>query len=325
MPELPEVESIKIQLEKFLVGSPRGGALRGSPRGGALRGHIIKKLEIRNPKYEIEKEKIENTKITGVRRFGKVLVIDLSSNYSIVTHVKMTGQFIYQGPNLLNVKSLSHKVVGGLGGKHTHVIFHLDRGGVLYFNDYRRFGWMRLEKTSNIQNSKNPNNYIGKLGKEFLKDLTLEEFSEILVKSKKPGKEFLKDLTLEDFSEILVKSKKPIKILLMDQTKMAGVGNIYANDALWLAMINPRKQANKLLNYQIIKLLKSVEKVLKEGIKRGGASELAYVAPDGSEGHYQDFTLVYGREKEPCKNCKTPIEKVKLGGRGTYFCPVCQK
>ena len=274
----------------------------GSPRGGALRGHIIKKLEIRNPKYEIEKEKIENTKITGVRRFGKVLVIDLSSNYSIVTHVKMTGQFIYQGPNLLNVKSLSHKVVGGLGGKHTHVIFHLDRGGVLYFNDYRRFGWMRLEKTSNIQNSKNPNNYIGKLGKEFLKDLTLEEFS-----------------------EILVKSKKPIKILLMDQTKMAGVGNIYANDALWLAMINPRKQANKLLNYQIIKLLKSVEKVLKEGIKRGGASELAYVAPDGSEGHYQDFTLVYGREKEPCKNCKTPIEKVKLGGRGTYFCPVCQK
>ncbi|KKQ82586.1 MAG: formamidopyrimidine/5-formyluracil/ 5-hydroxymethyluracil DNA glycosylase [Candidatus Woesebacteria bacterium GW2011_GWA1_38_8] len=302
MPELPEVESIRIQLEKFLVGSPRGGALRGSPRGGALRGHIIKKLEIRNPKYEIEKEKIENTKITGVRRFGKVLVIDLSSNYSIVTHVKMTGQFIYQGPNLLNVKSLSHKVVGGLGGKHTHVIFHLDRGGVLYFNDYRRFGWMRLEKTSNIQNSKNPNNYIGKLGKEFLKDLTLEEFS-----------------------EILVKSKKPIKILLMDQTKMAGVGNIYANDALWLAMINPRKQANKLLNYQIIKLLKSVEKVLKEGIKRGGASELAYVAPDGSEGHYQDFTLVYGREKEPCKNCKTPIEKVKLGGRGTYFCPVCQK
>ena len=302
MPELPEVESIKIQLEKFLVGSPRGGALRGSPRGGALRGHIIKKLEIRNPKYEIEKEKIENTKITGVRRFGKVLVIDLSSNYSIVTHVKMTGQFIYQGPNLLNAKSLSHKVVGGLGGKHTHVIFNLDRGGVLYFNDYRRFGWMRLEKTSNIQKSKNPNNYIGKLGKEFLKDLTLEEFS-----------------------EILVKSKKPIKILLMDQTKMAGVGNIYANDALWLAMINPRKQANKLLNYQIIKLLKSIEKVLKEGIKRGGASELAYVAPDGSEGHYQDFTLVYGREKEPCKNCKTPIEKVKLGGRGTYFCPVCQK
>ena len=302
MPELPEVESIRIQLEKFLVGSTRGGALRGSPRGGALRGHIIKKLEIRNPKYEIEKEKIENTKITGVRRFGKVLVIDLSSNYSIVTHVKMTGQFIYRNKQKTENKKLSNKVVGGLGGKHTHVIFHLDRGGVLYFNDYRRFGWMRLEKTSNIQNSKNPNNYIGKLGKEFLKDLTLE-----------------------DFSEILVKSKKPIKILLMDQTKMAGVGNIYANDALWLAMINPRKQANKLLNYQIIKLLKSVEKVLKEGIKRGGASELAYVAPDGSEGHYQDFTLVYGREKEPCKNCKTPIEKVKLGGRGTYFCPVCQK
>jgi len=293
MPELPEVESIRIQLEKFLV---------GSPRGGALWGHIIKKLEIRNPKYEIEKEKIENTKITGVRRFGKVLVIDLSSNYSIVTHVKMTGQFIYQGPNLLNAKSLSHKVVGGLGGKHTHVIFNLDRGGVLYFNDYRRFGWMRLEKTSNIQKSKNPNNYIGKLGKEFLKDLTLEEFS-----------------------EILVKSKKPVKLLLMDQQKMAGVGNIYANDALWLARIAPQRIANSLQTTEGKKLFGAVEKVLKEGIKRGGASELAYVAPDGSEGHYQDFTLVYGREGEPCKVCKTPIEKIKLGGRGTYFCPVCQK
>ena len=320
MPELPEVESIRIQLEKFLV---------GSPRGGALWGHIIKKLEIRNPKYEIEKEKIENTKITGVRRFGKVLVIDLSSNYSIVTHVKMTGQFIYRGPNLKYATTrpeiymdsrlrgndnvgkkgkvdktyqISPKVVGGLGGKHTHVIFHLDRGGVLYFNDYRRFGWMRLEKTSNIQKSKNPNNYIGKLGKEFLKDLTLE-----------------------DFSEILVKSKKPIKILLMDQTKMAGVGNIYANDALWLARIAPQRIANSLQTTEGKKLFGAVEKVLKEGIKRGGASELAYVAPDGSEGHYQDFTLVYGREGEPCKVCKTPIEKIKLGGRGTYFCPVCQK
>lgn len=285
MPELPEVESIRIQLEGFLV------------------GHKIVNYELRIKKYGVwDKTKIIGAKITGVRRFGKVLVIDLSSNYSIVTHVKMTGQFIYQGPNLLNAKSLSHKVVGGLGGKHTHVIFHLDRGGTLYFNDYRRFGWMRLEKTSNIQNSKNPNNYIGKLGREFLKDLAIKEFS-----------------------EILAKSKKPIKILLMDQTKMAGVGNIYANDALWLAGINPKEQANTLLNSKTIKLFKAIEEVLKEGIKRGGASELAFVTPDGGEGKYQDFTLVYGREKEPCKNCKTPIEKIKLGGRGTYFCPVCQK
>lgn len=281
MPELPEVESIRIQLEKFLV------------------GHSIGKIEVRNPKYEINgKQKTINSKITGVRRFGKVLVIDLSSGYSIVTHVKMTGQFIYQGPNLTsNLQHLSPKVVGGLGGKHTHVIFHLDQGGTLYFNDYRRFGWMRLAKSKELMDD----SIIGKLGKEFLKDMILEEFS-----------------------EIVSRSKKPIKLLLMDQTKMAGLGNIYANDALWLAGINPCEKSSSLSLSSRKTLFRAIEKVLKEGIIRGGASELAFVTPDGGEGHYQDFTLVYGREKEPCKKCKTPIMKIKLGGRGTYFCPKCQ-
>jgi formamidopyrimidine-DNA glycosylase len=297
MPELPEVESIRMQLERFLV---------GLPRGGALRGHTIKKIEIRNPKYEIkEKDKIQNAKITGVRRFGKALVIDLSNGYSIVVHVKMTGQFIYQGPNLHHSAQgsagLSKKVVGGVPGKHTHVIFTLDHSGVLYFNDYRRFGWMKLEKTPELQNSKNPNSYIGKLGHEFLKDLRLEEFS-----------------------EILSKSKKPIKVLLMDQEKMAGVGNIYANDALWFARINPMRTSKNLRKEEMKKLYTAIETVLKEGIKRGGASEQAFVTPDGSEGKYQDFTLVYGREGQPCKECKTAIKKIKLGSRGTYFCPRCQ-
>lgn len=297
MPELPEVESIRIQLERFLV------------------GHTIKKLEVRSgstsspsrvksrdKKYELDDTKIVNTKIVGVRRFGKVLVVDLSNNYSIVTHVKMTGQFIYQGPNLKIKPIYTKKVVGGVPGKHTHVIFILDRGGILYFNDYRKFGWMRLEKTPNIQNSKDPNNFIGRLGPEFLKDLKLEEFS-----------------------EIVSKSKKPIKILLMDQEKMAGVGNIYANDALWFARINPMRTSKNLRKEEMEKLFMAIEVVLKDGIKRGGASELAFVTPDGGEGRYQDFTLVYGREGQPCKECKTVIKKIKLGGRGTYFCPVCQK
>lgn len=300
MPELPEVESIRIQLEKFIV------------------GHTIQKLEVRNEKYKLDEENIVGAKIKNVRRFGKVLVIDLSNGYSIVTHVKMTGQFIYQGPNLppsgRGSAGLSKKVVGGVPGKHTHVIFTLDRGGKLYFNDYRRFGWMRLEKSPNIpaspagrQNSKDPNSFIGRLGKEFLKDLNEKEFS-----------------------DILSKSKKPIKILLMDQEKMAGVGNIYANDALWLAKVEPKSLSSSLSLRKKEILFNAIETVLKEGIKRGGASELAFVTPDGGEGKYQDFTLVYGREGEPCKNpaCRqagVKIIKIKLGGRGTYFCPVCQK
>ena len=239
----------------------------------------------------------------GVRRFGKALVIDLSNKFSLAAHVKMTGQFIYQGPNLKIKPVYTKKVVGGVPGKHTHIIFKLDRGGILYFNDYRKFGWIRLEKTQELQNSKNPKSFIGKLGKEFLKDLTGAEFS-----------------------EILSNSKKPIKLLLMDQEKMAGVGNIYANEALFLAGINPRKESKKLGNEEIKNLYEAIHKVLKEGLKYGGASELAYVTPDGTEGNYQNHTLIYGREGEKCKNgCGSIIKKIKLGGRGTYFCPICQK
>lgn len=282
MPELPEVESVKLQLNKFIV------------------GHKIKDVKINYSKTLEEKDKknIIGAKVTEVRRFGKALVIDLSNNFSLVVHIKMSGQFIYQGPNLKEKPNYSKKVVGGVPGKHTHIVFNLDKNGILYFNDYRKFGWIMLTKTSDVKEQK------------FIKGL---------------GKEFLKDLTLKDFSEILSKSKKAIKTLIMDQKKMAGVGNIYANDALWLSGIDPRRGSNSLKKEEQEKLFNSIEKVLKEGIKRGGASELAFVTPDGSEGKYQDFTLIYGREGEPCKKCRAKIEKIKLGGRGTYFCPKCQE
>jgi formamidopyrimidine-DNA glycosylase len=290
MPELPEVESIRSQLDRF------------------LKDHKILRVEIRNKKYEFPATKVVDAKIIGVRRFGKALVIDFSNSYSIVVHIKMTGQFIYQGPNLPSKRRsassriikpvYTKKVVGGVPGKHTHVIFHLDRGGVLYFNDYRRFGWIELIQTSKVK------------GQKFIKKL---------------GHEFLKDLTLDEFSQIVSKSKKPIKLLIMDQEKMAGVGNIYANDALWLAKISPQRKANSLQEEEQKSLFDAIESVLKEGIKRGGASEVAYVTPDGAEGEYQDFTLVYAREGEICKFCKkTKIKKIFLGGRGTYFCPTCQ-
>ena len=111
----------------------------------------------------------------------------------------------------------------------------------------------------------------------------------------------------------------------MDQEKIGGVGNIYANDALWLAKINPKTPAKQLSNQTSKLLFNSILHVLKEGLKYGGASELAYVTPDGKEGSYQEHTLAYGKEEEPCQRChKAKFEKFFLGGRGTYFCPVCQ-
>jgi len=281
MPELPEVETMRIQLAKYLA------------------GHKILAVEIRNRKtFQGDEKKIVGAKITGTRRFGKVSVIDLANGYSVLTHVKLTGQYIYRGPNLKNPSKLSAKVTGGIPGPHTLVIFNLDRGGVLYYNDVRRFGWIRIEKTEDVEKEK----FIVKLGPEPLKDLTLEIFK-----------------------SILSKSGRPIKIVLMDQTKMGGVGNIYANDALWLSKINPKTPAKELQNDKITELYKAIISVLKAGLKYGGASELAFVTPDGAEGEYQNHTLVYGHEGEPCERChKSLIKKFFLGGRGTYFCPVCQ-
>lgn len=281
MPELPEVETIRKGLEKYLV------------------GHKIEDVTVNLPKiFSGDKKDLVGAKIENVRRFAKVLSIDLSNGFSIVIHIKLTGQLIYRGPHLKTPPVLSDKV-SGLPGKHTHIIFKLDKGGILYYNDIRRFGWIKIIRTNQVETS----GFVGKLGPEPFKDLTFNLFK-----------------------QILSKSSRPIKIVLMDQEKIGGVGNIYANDALWLAKINPGTPARRLNNQATKLLYDSILKVLKNGLKYGGASELAFVTSEGSEGSYQEHFLVYGQEGEPCEHChKARIQKVFLGGRGTYFCPVCQK
>jgi len=281
MPELPEVESVKLQLQKYLV------------------GHKIEKVEIKNNGiFEGDSSKIEGANVIEIRRFGKALVFDLDNDYSLVSHIKLTGQFIYRGKNLSKPPKLSKKVTGGLDGAHTHVVFHLDHNSTLYYNDMRRFGWIRVMKTEDVESE----GFIKKLGKEFLKDLDLEYFR-----------------------NELSKTRRAIKVLIMDQAKMAGVGNIYANDALWDAKINPKRPANMISTDEAKRLFESIEKVLKKGLETGGASELAFVTPDGSEGSYQDFTLIYGKQGTKCVRCGTVIEKFALGGRGTYWCHKCQE
>ena len=282
MPELPEVESVKLQLQKYLV------------------GHVIEKIEVKPVKiFEGRVEDVEGGKVDSVRRFAKVLSIDLSNGNSLVIHIKLTGQLIYRGPNLQQVPNLSKKIVGGVPGPHTHITFKLDNGGQLYYNDIRRFGWIKVVKTSEVETS----GFVGKLGPEPF------------------GK-----LTLEYFQDFLSKTKRNVKVVIMDQAKMGGVGNIYANDALWLSKIDPKKPANQLSQEEGKELYDAIHTVLEAGLKHGGASELAFVTPDGAEGDYQNHTLVYNHTGETCKNCnQAKIEKYFLGGRGTYWCPVCQK
>ncbi len=283
MPELPEVETIRIQLNKYLV------------------GHVIEDVEVRLPKQiSGEVQSVIGAKVQRVRRYGKGLIIDLDNDYSLAIHIKMTGQLIYRNVSRVarvpQVSQMSPKV-GELPGKATHVIFKLDREAVLYYNDQRQFGWIKIVKTEDV--FKLP----------FFKTL---------------GPEFLKDLEFKKFQEILKSKKTPIKPLIMDQACMAGVGNIYANDALYVAKINPRRPANSLTDIEMKDLFNAVEEVLKKGIKAGGSSEWAYVNALGEEGSYQKIFLVYGKVGKKCERCGTIIQRITLGGRGTFFCPVCQ-
>lgn len=282
MPELPEVESIRKQLNKFLT------------------GHKIQSVEVKNRKiFQGDEKQIVGAKFLKARRFGKVTVLDLNNKKSLMIHVKMTGQLLYRGPNLPDAPPLSKKVTGGAPGPHTHVVFDLDRGAALYFNDQRRFGWIKIVSTSEVEKT----GLVGKMGPEPFAGLTFEKFQ-----------------------TAVAKTRRPIKVVLMDQEKIGGVGNIYANDALFLSKISPKKHANALEEKEQKKLYDAIHTVLKKGMEYGGSSENSFVTPDGGEGEYQRHTLVYGRQGQVCTHCKKhKIIKNMLGGRGTYYCPSCQK
>lgn len=266
MPELPEVETIRSGLERYVVGKK------------------VLSVEVRLKKIlQGETSKIVRAKFKQIRRFGKALSLDLDNGYSVAVHVKMTGQLVF-----------SPKPAAP--SKFTHVIFHL-KGGTMYYNDIRQFGWVKIMSTSDVEQM------------PFVRELGPEPF---------------KGLTQEKLQQILSKSSLKIKVLLMDQKKIGGVGNIYANDTLFLAGIDPRRQAKSLSDVEAKKLYQSIIEVLKRGLKYGGSSEFTYVNVLGESGEYQKHFLIYGFYKKPCSKCGGKVSTMKLGGRGTFYCEICQ-
>lgn len=280
MPEFPEVETIRRGLDKYLV------------------GHKIEDVEVRVQKLlQGDPKNIIGAKVRDIRRFGKGLVIDLSNGYSLAIHIKLTGQVIYKDKTISKVTNVSNARVGTLPNKFTHVSFTLDKGSMLYYNDPRRFGWIKIVKTSEVHDL------------PFFKSL---------------GPEF-NALKIEQFSKIISSSKLAIKPLLMDQKRISGIGNIYANDALYDSKIDPKRPANSLTHIEQKELFDSIKKVFAAGLKYGGSSELNYVNALGEDGQYQNHTLIYGKNGQKCKRDGSTIQKNYLGGRGTYFCPACQR
>jgi formamidopyrimidine-DNA glycosylase len=266
MPELPEVETIKRELEKAILGKK------------IKEVYIHRATVIRQPSPEKFKKELEGAIFKNVLRKAKVLILELDNGKSLVIHLKMTGQLIYPGD-----------------GKKSRVTFKLSDGKTLDFNDQRLFAELRL--LDNWRDLK------------FIQGLGPEPF----------------DITPEQFKEMLSKKKTKIKPLLMDQAFISGIGNLYAAEALFRARVRPERPASSLSDKEKGTLFKEIKDTLNEAVKYKGSSVDQYVQLSGEKGDYVKHHKVYGREREPCLICKTPIRRISLGGRGTYFCPKCQK
>lgn len=196
---------------------------------------------------------------------------------------------------LIHLKMTGQLLLNGKEGKHTRQVIQFDKDKVI-FNDLRKFGWIRL--------------------------ITNRDLNEKLVKL--PPDVVDREFTLNYFKKVLESSRRAVKLVILDQQKMGGIGNIYANEALFEAGVDPRQEAKKVV--RVKELHKAIVKVINQGIKFGGttASDKGFVNLMGKQGEFQSKLMVY-ENKGKCIRCKTKIEKVKLGGRGTYFCPKCQQ
>jgi len=272
MPELPEVETIKRDLERKVKGRRIEKVKIFEPR-------LVRKPGLKRFKKMVEKRRIES-----IQRRGKYLIFDLNSDTKMVIHLKMSGAL------LLTPLELGY-------GRHTRAVFFLDDGQQLLFDDTRKFGELyAVSKLSDVPG-------LFKLGPEPLK----------------------RNFSLKSFRALLSDRNAKIKPLLLDQSFLAGLGNIYVNEVLHRAEIHPERIAKTLNQDEIIRLHRSIKRVLKEAIQgRGTSIDRFYRDASGKPGFFREKLEVYGREGEECLSCGSVIERSNLGGRGTFFCPQCQ-
>jgi formamidopyrimidine-DNA glycosylase len=289
MPELPEVETVRIGLSKFL---PR--------RTVAAVEHDWSK-SFPNAEPDVRQFLI-GAKVVIVQRRAKVLLIELSSKYSLVIHLKMTGQLVFRAPDgaRFGAGHPNESLIGELPDRSTRVTLTFTDGGKLFFNDQRKFGWIRLLPTAEVPNI----DFFKKAGPEPL--------------SKNFGWQNLRE-------RLLRRPNTNIKATLLDQTVIAGVGNIYADESLWAAKIHPSTLVKNLSDAKVKKLHEVLVAVLKLSIKKGGSTDRNYVDAEGKRGSYLAFANVFRREGLACPRCGATIVKLKVAGRGTHICPHCQK
>ena len=285
MPELPEVETIVRDLAK------------------RIKNKKITKIKVLDKKTfqlsEKETKTVIGKLIKAVKRRAKMIIIELSDNNFLVIHLKMTGQLVYQTKKQIIAGGHPIAHLGKiLPNKFSRVIFKLNDGSKLYFNDVRRFGWIKLVKPSALA--------------ELDKDLGVEPLS--------------LEFSLEKFEEILGRQKnQTIKQAIMDQKYLSGLGNIYADEALFTAKIKPLRQSKSLSEDEIKNLWQAIPKILKYAIAHRGTSFSDYVDAQGEVGNFIKYLKVYSRTGEQCKRCGAVVQQAKIAGRSAHWCNRCQK
>jgi len=310
VPELPEVETVKRGLNRLIIGRKITAVKSDNPKS------------FPNAPADVDNFLI-NASVTEVRRRAKVLMIDLSTNYTLVIHLKMTGQLVFVNKNVadgeLNIEDseslnsnsqIPHSedevryggghpndsLINALPDKSTRVTFDFDDGSHLYFNDQRKFGWVRLIPTPEVPNI----DFMRRVGPEPLEaDFTPEQFAERFKR----------------------RARTTIKAAILDQSVIAGVGNIYADESLWGAKIHPATKVGELPYSKFRLLYSELRLVLNLSIEKGGSTNRNYVNAEGKKGSYMDFARVFRREGLPCPRCGHEIIKIKVAGRGTHICP----
>ena len=287
MPELPEVETVVCGLNRLI-----------------LKKKIVQ-VKHDWPKSFPNLEKDVNDFMIGaeilkVQRRGKAIIIELNNGWALVTHLRMTGQMVYRGEENWGAGHPNDDFLNDLPNKSTRVEIDFEDQTKLFFNDQRKFGYMKLLPEPEIEEL----SFFQKLGPEPLED----------------------NFTVEIFKERLLKKKNSlVKPTILDQSVIAGVGNIYADEALWRAKIHPETRIKDFSNVDFENLHESIRFVMNKSIEKGGSTDRNYVNADGSRGNYLEYAAVYHKNGQPCKRCGTEISKIRVGGRGTHFCENCQK
>lgn len=288
MPELPEVETIRRGLARLLAGKK-----------------VVRTRCIDSPKSfpndsTLVEQFLYGAKVTSVRRRAKVLLIDFDTRYTLVVHLKMTGQLIFVGAERWGGGHPNDSFVHDLPDRFTRVVVDFDDDSHLFFNDLRKFGWMKFYPTDEVPNLP----FMQKVGPEPLEKSTT-------------SKEFIQ--------RVRRRNNTSIKAAILDQSVIAGVGNIYADESLWSTRLHPATRVKLVDDVQLAELFENIKAVMSLSIEKGGSTDRNYVDAEGKKGIYLKFAHVFRREGLSCtRHPEVLIEKICVAGRGTHICPVCQ-